>query len=197
MNIPSERYVGRIWLTSAGPPLSTPENTTGLEFRIMNPNPSFPLLIVTVRGGLHLFSAEKIGRGPSERNMSCTQTLEKSGGTALSVISDAVRSRTCGEHHMTVTWPITLCMWLTLYGWCNDCDPRHCISCFLFCFCSGTGLWQHLCRNTCGRLYIKFGIFHLEKIFTLSPPALMGKTFILWVFCPVLIIYCMGENLFR
>ena len=65
----------------------------------MKPNPSFPLFIVTVRGGLHLFSAEKIGRGPSERNMSCTQTLEKSGGTALSVISDAVRSRTCGASH--------------------------------------------------------------------------------------------------
>ena len=77
-------------LTSAGPPLSRPENTTGLEFFIIKPKPFLPLLRVTVLGGLHLFSAEKTGSGPSDRNMSCTHTLEKSGGTALNVTSDAV-----------------------------------------------------------------------------------------------------------
>ena len=81
---------GSSWLTSAGPPLSTPEKMTGLEFRIINPNPFLPRLRVAVRGGLHLLSAEKMGRGPSDRNMSCTHTLEKSGGTALNVTSDAV-----------------------------------------------------------------------------------------------------------
>ena len=76
-------------LTSAGPPLSTPENTTGLELFIIKLNPLLPLLRVTVRGGLHSFSAEKMESGPSDRNISCTHTLEKSGGTALNVISDA------------------------------------------------------------------------------------------------------------
>ena len=55
----------------------------------MNPKPLFPLFRVTVRGGVHLFSAEKTERGPRERNMSYIHTLEKSGGTALSEISDA------------------------------------------------------------------------------------------------------------
>ena len=70
----------------------------------MNPKPLFPLFRVTVRGGVHLFSAEKTGRGPSERNMSCTHTLEKSGGTALSEISDAeiVIIVSC-DYHMTYT----------------------------------------------------------------------------------------------
>ena len=78
-------------LTSAAPPPSTLDTTTGRDCLTESPSPPSPHSTSTVRGRDHLLSAESWGRGPRDWNKSSTFTEDGFGGWEQTSTADAVR----------------------------------------------------------------------------------------------------------